>query len=134
MARTDPLSFGPDGLDAEIHAVFEPLCRPVKSQAIADLKSRVDGHLAVVLQAARRNEFLDVAAAGAIHDVLSLLLEQYEELPAEHQALVAGAALYFVRSDDAEADLRSVLGLDDDVAVVNFVLDAVGWQEWRIEL
>ena len=37
-------------------------------------------------------------------------------------------------NDDGESDFDSVLGLDDDTAVVNAVVEALGKPEWSVEL
>ena len=41
---------------------------------------------------------------------------------------------YFLREDDGDADLDSVLGFDDDAEVMNAVVTHLGHGEWLIEV
>ena len=43
------------------------------------------------------------------------------------------AARYFVRELDVDPDTTSLLGLEDDAAVINFVLDAIGQPELKVQ-
>lgn len=42
------------------------------------------------------------------------LLNTIEKYPREKEHLVVGAVRYFVKSNDAQADLDTLLGFDDD--------------------
>lgn len=45
-----------------------------------------------------------------------------------------GAARYFIKNDDAKHDLYSVLGLDDDTAILDFLLDTLNQPGLKIQL
>jgi uncharacterized membrane protein YkvA (DUF1232 family) len=124
----------PDSLAPEIERVFRPLCVPLAAPEATGLQATIAEHLHAVRQARQRNEFLDLAAAEAIAAGLQVLLEAYPGCPPAHQALIVGAVRYFAHSDDAEGDLISVLGFDDDAVVFNYVAGAVGRPELKVAL
>ena len=80
------------------------------------------------------NEFLDIGAARKIAGVLDNLFSNYEDFPSEHRSLIVGAARYFIQDLDVDPDSTSVLGLDDDVQVLNYVLDQIGRSDLRVAL
>lgn len=121
-----------DTLAPGIAQVFWPLCTPSTGEDAAALKAAVAEHTLQVRLAMQRNEFLDLAAAEALAHGLNALFDQYLDSPPTHQALIVGAARYFVRRDDAEGDLISVLGFDDDTTVFNYVAGAIGRPELKV--
>jgi uncharacterized membrane protein YkvA (DUF1232 family) len=82
----------------------------------------------------QQNEFLDIALAEKIAAAVTTLLAEYEQHPPEHQALIVGAARYFIAEDDLEPDTGSILGFDDDARLLNAVLDAVDRPELKVEV
>lgn len=117
-----------------VDRVFAPLCATIPPDQIPELQKQVRGHVDRVRRSLERNEFLDVATAERIAEILAQLLDTYESYPTDHQALIAGAARYFVQSQDAEPDTASLLGFDDDVTVLNHVLEQIGLGEQKLEL
>jgi hypothetical protein len=126
-----PSLFAP-GLAPEIERVFRPLCLPLAAPEAAALPAAIDEHLHAVRQARQRNEFLDLAAAEALAEGLKAFLDLYPDCSPAHRALIVGAARYFARSDDAEGDLISVLGFDDDKTVFNYVAGAIGRPDLKV--
>jgi uncharacterized membrane protein YkvA (DUF1232 family) len=116
----------------QIERAFDPLCSALASAEVPLVKAEVEGHVGAIRLASRRNEFLDMAAAEHIGALLTALLDQYQAYTTPHQALIAGAARYFVREQDVDPDTTSLLGLEDDVAVANFVLDAIDRSELKV--
>jgi uncharacterized membrane protein YkvA (DUF1232 family) len=121
-------------LDPEVDRNFWLLCEAVSIDALPELLEAVHQHALQVRQALKTNEFLDVALAEKIAETLAKLLGDIENYPPNQKRLVVGAARYFVKSHDAQADLVSLLGFDDDVAVLNYVLVELGQSELRISL
>ena len=68
-----------------------------------------------------------VVACRRLLDTLS------KQTPPHTQHMVQAAVRYFIIEDDAEADLDSILGLDDDAEVVNAVLQKLGYIDWMVE-
>ena len=129
-----PMSLFEQRLEYRVNSVFGPLCAAIPPGQIAKLKDQVRLHVDRVRQALRHNEFLDLKTAEQIVGILLKLLDEYEDYPQEQQALIVGAACYFAQMDDADPDTASVLGFDDDVTVLNYVLDQIGLSEQRLEL
>jgi hypothetical protein len=121
-------------LNPEVDQKFSLLCEDVSVDALPELLKEVHQHVLHVRQALAINEFLDVTTAEKIADRLTKLLRDIEKYPQSKKRLVIGAARYFVKSNDAQADLISLLGFDDDVAVLNYVLVELGKSELRISL
>ena len=119
-------------LASDIESVFFPLCTPLATEDAVALKARIDEHVQTVRNALQHNEFLDLAAAEAIADGLVALLDAYPHCSSQHQTLIVGAVRYFVRFDDAEGDLVSVLGFDDDRMVLNHVAETIGRPELKV--
>ena len=120
-------------LDPEIDRTFAKLCVDVEHALLSSLAKDVEQHVARAREALAVNEFLDVAMADKLASLLVGLINKIEKYPREKQKLIVGAARYFIRSQDAQDDMRSLLGFDDDLAVVNYVLIELGHPEMRIQ-
>ena len=130
-------TFFPDpgpSLNAATHALFISLCTQHTPAQVDRLRVEVDTHLGHIREVQSRNEFLDVDLAELLARGLNRLLAQYEQYGDDQQRLIVGAARYFVHAEDAENDVHSILGLDDDVQVLNHVLDILGEPQYRIDL
>ena len=114
--------------------VFERLVAETQPMHLVTLAGDVDAHLEEIRVAAKRNELLPVDLAEEIAGKLQGLLRGLGELPAEQQRLVIGAARYFVSTQDVNPDTETVLGLDDDASVLNYVLETIGRTDLLIDL
>jgi uncharacterized membrane protein YkvA (DUF1232 family) len=100
---------------------------------MTEIRHQVLAHCDMIRVELRRNEFLDIDLAQRLADAILLLLNDYATYSEEHQLLIAGAARYFIHAEDADPDVTSILGFDDDVAVLNYVLALIGRQELRLD-
>lgn len=100
--------------------------RPVHRDQLA---ARVGAYMAHIESASGENEFLDLSAARALGSSLLALIER---CPDEHSSHLQAAVAYFVHADDAEHDLDSVVGFDDDLGVFNAVCEHVGLSELKV--
>ena len=117
--------------------LFSALNNLVKEYQLFDrqeLKASIHKHLEDLGTALRYNEFIDIKTAKMIAKTFDILLEELDQFGENEQAYIVGAARYFVREQDTVPDTKSLLGLDDDVQVLNYVLDRVGWPEMKVEL
>jgi hypothetical protein len=89
------------------------------------LRETMLAHLEHVRDAARDNEFVDVAEAVRLHMLLVEALESWNDLDAEQRTLLTDAVTYLVRTDDEENDLRSPIGFEDDAEVVEAALEGI---------
>jgi uncharacterized membrane protein YkvA (DUF1232 family) len=131
--QKNPGLFGPQ-LEPQLDRVFAPLCAALPHGEVSDLQRAVTQHVGAIRTAMSRNEFLDIDTAERIADVLIGLLKNHGRYEAAQRPLIVGAARYFIEAHDVEPDARSLLGFDDDVAVLNFVLDRIGRPDLRVEL
>lgn len=111
-----------------------PLCEALPETAVPTLTTKIDDYLLAIQEAQQQNEFMDIRLAREIAYRLHKVLQDYGRYPTDQQALIVGAARYFIKNDDAEHDLYSVLGLDDDAVVLNFLLDVLNHPELKIDL
>ncbi len=122
--------------------LFPTETRPLVAQILAEpprsltaLAREVADYRVTVAAARRSSEFVDVELARRIADACDKLLEALPPAPSERQLRLARIAVrYFVLEDDAEGDLTSVAGFDDDADVLNVVLQELGFERWCVEL
>ena len=129
-----PLPLFPNLLDPNLEKIFVPFCEDVSPDGVAELLSQITAHVQDVREAMRRNEFIDITLAENIAQTLSQLLRELATYPENKRRLIVGAARYFMRSQDAQADLESILGFDDDAAVLNYVLKEIGRSDMKVDL
>jgi hypothetical protein len=122
------------GLPESIGALFEPLVGPLDGVGLSQLRAQIRQHHEEFHEAARDNGLLPLDIASELAKGLEQLLDRFHELDDREQTLVAGAARYFVSDSDARPDLESVLGLDDDLIVFNWVVAEIGHPELKIDL
>ena len=102
---------------------------------VDQLRTEVTGYQDHLAIQARSREFLDTSTANQLAQVsLKLLDTVTEETPPGDQLLIQAAVRYFVLEEDAEGDLESVTGFDDDVEIMNAVLRLLGRDPWVIKL
>lgn len=78
---------------------------------------------------------VDQKLANALVEVsLRLLGTLGDDGPEERRRWVQAAIRYFVIEEDADGDLDSILGLDDDAEVINAVLRHLGHEGWTVEV
>ena len=123
----DSLIPNPDAdVDSQTLHRFTALCADISADENETLQTRVREHVEYIRGHLRSNEFLDVALAQRIADRLITLLQSSTSYSSQGQRLLVGAAHYFIADEDAESDTRSILGLEDDLAVFNYVAAQLG--------
>jgi uncharacterized membrane protein YkvA (DUF1232 family) len=82
-----------------------------------------------------RDDDVDPALANGLAEAtIKLLGTLGDETPERTRRMVQAAVRYFVIEHDADGDMDSILGLDDDADVVNAVLRALGHQGWQVQV
>jgi len=80
-------------------------------------------------------ELESLAAEGAVIDLdfartlanrCESLLADVDDMPEEHRRLVQAATRYFCVAEDTDGDVESLIGFDDDSAVIDAVARAIG--------
>jgi len=113
-------------LSPNIRMLFDSLCCSPSDVNTSFLKEQINIHLQKTHLALESNEFLDVNLAQQAATLLIDLVSHLGEFSIDNQMLIIGAARYFVLEDDHEPDTKSLLGFDDDIKVLNFVLGKLG--------
>ncbi len=91
------------------------------------LRADLASHLGSLTAHSARHEFIDLETATLLNSVCHRLLDRLAAGDSEdHRRMVQAAVRYFLLDDDAESDLHSPIGFDDDAQVVRAVAAAVG--------
>jgi hypothetical protein len=93
------------------------------------LIAKVRRYLDTLCEAREDEQRLDVETSS---DLGRGLLRLLRECADQHLPQAQAAALYFVESQDAEPDLASATGFDDDARVFNCVCRHVGLPELQV--
>jgi hypothetical protein len=118
-------------LSANLREMLAPLMEG-ELQPAAVLREKVEAHGRAAREAASAGKPVDLARAEQLCRACLTLIDDLPKLRETNRRLVQGAALYFAASDDEEDDFDSIVGLEDDVIVVNYVLSQLGRSDLRI--
>ncbi len=124
----------PPVLPARVQAAFGPLCQTLPPAEVTRLKAAVTAHVAEVHHAAKLEAFLDLGLAVRMATVLETLLDGYAQCSEAHQRLIVGAARYFAQLADADTDTATLIGFEDDLEVLTYVLLAIGRVDLSLKL
>ena len=118
----------PEELSASVQ---ELLARPALSHE--DILADLDDYTSTIDAVSRQRADLDVHLAEMIlRTCRTLLRDDWASLDPAQQSLVRLACLYYLDSDDADGDLESPFGFEDDALILNLVLDFIGRTELRV--
>jgi len=98
-----------------------------------DIGRMVDEYLSHAKTSLKLNEFIDIKSASVLADVCHYLISQFDNFSVNEKKYVVAAIYYFVESDDAEHDFESLVGFEDDIKVMNYVLEKIGHTHKKIE-
>ncbi len=103
---------------------------------VHELFKQVRDHQQQIKQRSQWNDAdVDPTLANALSEAsLRLLSTLTEQSPESTRRLVQAAVRYFVIEEDADSDLDSILGLDDDADVLNAVLRKLGHHDWVVDV
>lgn len=130
-----------DGAVSEIEGIPDAareLWRKLVSEdllPVHELFAEVRGYQQAIAKRGWRDDDVDPKLANALTEAsLRLLGTLGEQTDESRRRAVQAAVRYFVIEDDADRDLDSILGLDDDAEVLNAVLTYLGHHDWLVEL
>ena len=99
------------------------------------IAQRIDLQLEKIRKAAGDNVLIDLKVCERVAESLKALLEHGDaHTPREHKLLIQAAARYFLMEEDAQDDLSSFVGFDDDAGVVNAVARYLGRTDLIVEV
>ena len=93
----------------------------------------IRSHLSVVAEAAS-GELVDTHLARVIADRLLKMLESWDQYSDAYRQLAHATVTYFVMNDDADCDLSSPTGFDDDAQIANALFTYLGRVDLLIDL
>ncbi|MEO6987703.1 MAG: DUF1232 domain-containing protein [Aquihabitans sp.] len=105
---------------------------PTSIDDLRQLRPRLTDHLAKVQ--AVDYEFAQVELAERLATNLAAAIDGAEDLSNDDCATLGAAIAYFVSSKDAESDLHSPIGLEDDAFVVNEAFSLIGRSDLAIDV
>lgn len=108
-------------------AVEKLLAEPLLGTAV--LAHRVKDYAGELAKHTGRIEIVDHWTGNLIAWKCLALLEKLDGADEESQRLIQTAVLYFVEQSDAEDDLTSAVGFDDDLEVVDVIARELGFVE-----
>jgi hypothetical protein len=142
LNRSGPSVLVPRFRDVDLHeiitgeefAIFRALLKPAALDDLHRLRGRIAVHLDSLEEQSFSHEFLDLELARVLTDGLTELIDGASGYDAEERSLVRGAVDYYVLPTDAENDVTSPIGLEDDARVFNAVCRALGRSTLEIPL
>jgi uncharacterized membrane protein YkvA (DUF1232 family) len=89
----------------------------------------VESHRQAAAVAASQDGHVDLRLAGLLADACVAMLALWNDLDEPERRAVQAACRYYVWQDDDESDFSSVMGFDDDAAVIAHVAARIGHPE-----
>jgi hypothetical protein len=126
---------GLEGIPAASKALWTQLVGE-ELKPVHELFKEVRAYQLAIQQRSQWNDAdVDPTLANALSEAsLRLLGTLSETSPESTRRLVQAAVRYFVIEEDADSDLDSILGLDDDAEVLNAVLRKLGHDSWVVDV
>jgi uncharacterized membrane protein YkvA (DUF1232 family) len=132
-AASERISEVLDMLEDEARDIFIRLLRE-EPLPLGELRDEVAAYLLRLEREADLDEAIDLDMAEAIARSLRGLLDHVaDEGDEEAHRLVHAAVRYFILEEDAEDDLASLIGFDDDAEVVTEVAEALDRPDLAID-
>lgn len=120
----------PSNLPTETVAVYKSyLERSLLTREL--LLAKVRSYIQTISEAANQRRGLDIGTAGELGTALMRLLRECEDSGLRH---AQAAVFYFLDSEDAEPDLASATGFDDDAEVFNAVCEFLARPDLKIRI
>lgn len=104
-----------------ISAVLAAYMIDATAGELAGMVADIDTYLAQVHEVAEERDFVDADLADRIAGALKALIAEAGDYTGRERNLLAGAIRYFIHSDDANDDLASPTGFEDDAQILNAV-------------
>lgn len=96
--------------------------RDMPDPSPGDLLQETQDHVNRAREVYARNRLINLPLVTAIAGTIAQVVDRWDAVPTESRPWLAGAVMYFVRSDDDEPDFNSPIGFEDDTEVLNACL------------
>lgn len=117
-----------------VGATFRKLAQRLPEDEVHELNTRLTQAVRMIAARDAKQHSGLGTAARRIADRCAMLLDRYPQFREREQALIVGAARYFILQRDSLPDDTPFLGLEDDVQVINYVLAELGLSNQAVEL
>jgi dihydropteroate synthase len=104
-----------------ISAVLAAYIIDATAGELAGMVADIDTYLVRIHEVAEERDFVDADLADRIAGALKALVAEAGDYTGRERNLLAGAIRYFIHSDDANDDLASPTGFEDDAQILNAV-------------
>lgn len=113
-------------MDVEVAAIIRGyLAEPLASPDV--LQDHTKMYMKELEGLVAEGDVIDLELASDLAVRCARMVEEIERgVPEEHRRLIQAAVRYFVDSEDADGDTESLIGFDDDSAVIEAVALAIG--------
>jgi len=115
-------------LTPSMYQVFKKLCRRTTVAQLAARREAVLKRRLQLIAYAKKHAF-DAPLAIGLAEALARALQELDRFSPRELTILSGAVDYFLELDDESPDLKSPDGFEDDRAVANIVLEAIGRPE-----
>ena len=119
---TDQHDLCPTGLTRQQHQQLTVYAQQAAQLTGPALWQAVEHHLVAIAAVHAQNPLVNLRLATAIRDVIEHVLSAWDNLPPAARIWLAGAMLYFAKSNDDEPDFTSPIGFEDDAEILNACL------------
>jgi len=113
---------GPTGLTRQQSQQLTVYMQQSAQLTVSALRQAVEQHLSATAAVHAQNPLVNLRLATAIRDVIEQVLSIWDNLTPAACTWLAGAMLYFAKSNDDEPDFTSPIGFEDDTEVLNACL------------
>jgi hypothetical protein len=113
---------GPTGLTRQQSQQLTVYMQQSAQLTVSALCQAVEQHLSATAAVHAQNPLVNLRLATAIRDVIEQVLSIWDNLTPAACTWLAGAMLYFAKSNDDEPDFTSPIGFEDDAEILNACL------------
>ena len=122
----DQLQMNPTGLMREQIELLTAYANGGETVLPAELANYASQHLNVAIQAHAENRMINIRLCRALTESIHGALAVWSTLTTPRRYWLAGAILYFSKSNDDEPDFQSPIGFEDDAEILNACLRFAG--------
>ncbi len=106
--------------------------KPLDAATADYLGADLDDYLKKIVAESCTNSNIDVKLIERMVKVFKQLLHSFARMTEGDQVVVSAAIRYFIDTEDAQSDFSEPFGFDDDLAVLNAALLAIGREELMV--
>lgn len=118
----------------EAARTFKKLCEALPVETVPQLRDEVRAAYEQIMDLSVERPLIDTKLVRELYDRSLMLLEVYDRLATDQRSLVIGALRYFASAEDGFSDTYFASGYDDDVRVMNYVLEELGFKSQYIDI